>query len=472
MLPEQYICDNNTQSGAAWDLFREAAKYFYENPEPKFTFIGELDPIFARANWADLSPTLELSNDIIGASVASELGKIGSNEVLMETINRGTVQMFNRTWQDVKETQKMLEALELDGFTAASSPVVVNTMQLIAGSPQCQFYFVNDVYNPIYNPNPIQITYQPTWNSQSKQLFFEAGIIKHLTFGIDTISNIHAPNEYCYAFVEGHTYSLTDPDKTYYAYIDGGSTLADDAFWNLSETPLPFNYNGSYMLLAFLVGREINGQRNVTRMFGFTEILPGQITTDMIRSSDGNTYFDLVNNIVRGKFDFRDGLISSMIALTNNSGDNPNPYDVDIYLFDNIILVNGGSYYNVGDVVTLEFEVTLYPNNDRLLNIELVVDSISYGAISSFHVTKNQLAEHSDIIADFAGTVSPPNQQAVFDISSTLLPKNNNVTAGLQGDSAVNVGMWLGGTYTQALQGIANIIFYKDGTGKIGIFDV
>jgi hypothetical protein len=405
MLPEQYICDNNTQSGAAWDLFREAAKYFYENQEPKFTFIGELDPIFARANWADLSPklllggyinfsdtqfqpdgipirivgikdfinnpyypTLELSNDIIGASVASELGKIGSNEVLMETINRGTVQMFNRTWRDVKETQAMLEALELDGFTAASNPVVVNTMQLIAGSPQCQFYFVNGVYNPSSNPDPTPITYQPTWNSGTKQLVFPAGAIKHLTLGIDVISNVHSPNEYRYSRVGADTFSLTDPNKTYYAWIYAYASMpSQTGKWQLSETPPIFHNDNNYKLLAFLVGREINGQRNVTRVFGFTEILPGQITTDMIRSSDGKTYFDLVNNIVRGKFDFRDGLISSMIALTSSTG---------------------------------------------------------------------------------------------------------VVTAGLQGDNNTDVGMWLGGTYEQALNNVASVILRKSGTAKIGLFDV
>jgi hypothetical protein len=38
-------------------------------------------------------------------------------------------------------------------------------------------------------------------------------------------------------------------------------------------------------------------------MYGFTEILPGQITTDKIVSGDGNSYFDLVNN----KFNIGDG---------------------------------------------------------------------------------------------------------------------------------------------------------------------
>ncbi|MGG6549627.1 UNVERIFIED_CONTAM: hypothetical protein NY100_29845, partial [Prevotella sp. 15_C9] len=37
-LPDAYICNNSTKEGASWDMFREAAKYLYENEDPKFTF--------------------------------------------------------------------------------------------------------------------------------------------------------------------------------------------------------------------------------------------------------------------------------------------------------------------------------------------------------------------------------------------------------------------------------------------------
>ena len=53
-------------------------------------------------------------------------------------------------------------------------------------------------------------------------------------------------------------------------------------------------------------------------------------------------------------------------------------------------------------------------------------------------------------------------------ISSLIhLASNGQVTAGLQGDSTKNVGMWLGGTYQQALNGLAKIIFNKDGSGHL-----
>nr|MDD4729505.1 hypothetical protein [Dysgonamonadaceae bacterium] len=51
MLPDAYISDNATKTGASWDMFREAARCLYENEEQKFTFIGELQGLWAKENW-------------------------------------------------------------------------------------------------------------------------------------------------------------------------------------------------------------------------------------------------------------------------------------------------------------------------------------------------------------------------------------------------------------------------------------
>src|SRR5699024_46040 len=36
-MPQAYISDDDSRSGASWDMFREAIKYFYKNEYPKFT---------------------------------------------------------------------------------------------------------------------------------------------------------------------------------------------------------------------------------------------------------------------------------------------------------------------------------------------------------------------------------------------------------------------------------------------------
>jgi hypothetical protein len=54
MMPDAYICDDATKTGASWDMFREAVKYLYENEEQKFTFTGEMDGIWAKKDWLNI----------------------------------------------------------------------------------------------------------------------------------------------------------------------------------------------------------------------------------------------------------------------------------------------------------------------------------------------------------------------------------------------------------------------------------
>ena len=53
-LPDSYICDNATKTGAEWDMFKTAVRYMYENEDVKYTFKGELDGIWAKKNWENI----------------------------------------------------------------------------------------------------------------------------------------------------------------------------------------------------------------------------------------------------------------------------------------------------------------------------------------------------------------------------------------------------------------------------------
>jgi hypothetical protein len=59
-MPDQYICDNTTQTGASWDMFREAVKYLYEHENPRFSFTGEMDGIWAKQNWLNVGGKIVL----------------------------------------------------------------------------------------------------------------------------------------------------------------------------------------------------------------------------------------------------------------------------------------------------------------------------------------------------------------------------------------------------------------------------
>ena len=60
----------------------------------------------------------------------------------------------------------------------------------------------------------------------------------------------------------------------------------------------------TYFLTGILNSEDSDGGRSFVSLYGFTEILPGRITTDKIVSSDGLTYFDLLNGVIGGKIRF------------------------------------------------------------------------------------------------------------------------------------------------------------------------
>jgi hypothetical protein len=191
MMPEAYICDNDTQSGASWDMFREAVKYMYENEEQKFTFTGELDGIWVKKNWPSIggkirsggyvlfsdnqfqpdgvlirivgikdfinnpySPKIELSNDVAGTSITSDLRKIETNEVIVDDLHNNAIRFTKRQFRDARETIGMLEKALLGKFTDSITPITVQTMAMLVGDESLQFRFVNSTTNPETVPNP------------------------------------------------------------------------------------------------------------------------------------------------------------------------------------------------------------------------------------------------------------------------------------------------------------------------------
>lgn len=63
-LPDAYICDNASKSGASWDMLRKCVRYLYDNEQPRYSFKGDIDAIWAENNWDAVNPYFR-----VGASV-------------------------------------------------------------------------------------------------------------------------------------------------------------------------------------------------------------------------------------------------------------------------------------------------------------------------------------------------------------------------------------------------------------------
>lgn len=328
-LPDAYICNNSTKEGASWDMFREAAKYLYENEDPKFTFKGELDSIYSKKRWLSIggkiklggyilfkdpqfipegikiritsikeyihrpySPIIELSNTTTGATVSSELNKIESNEVKTDNQYKNSIQFTKRRFRDAKETISMLNDALLH-FSGSISPISVQTMSLLVGDESLQFRFVNN------KNNPTQVEYLVTYDSKKKVLSAPGGILQHMTIGIDTLSSGHKASEYKFWDIEKYTSPTLTETVGYYLYVKANKNGTTGSYV-LSKNAIKLEgVEGYYHFLVGILNSEFEEDRSFVELFGFTEILPGRITTDRIVSSDGLNFMDFVNNAFR-----------------------------------------------------------------------------------------------------------------------------------------------------------------------------
>lgn len=331
MLPAAYICDNATKTGASWDMFRQGVKYLYDNEEQKFTFTGELDGIWAKKDWLNIggmiklggfvqfsderfqpegvlvriigikdyinnphSPEIELSNSTVGRTVSSDLRKIESNEVVMDTLHKEALQFTKRRYRDSMETIEMLGDALLDNFSNSINPIAVKTMAMLIGDKSLQFEFVNSM------TNPSPVVHNVTYNQATKVLSVPAGIIQHYTLGIDTISSSHAAGEYKFWSLPAFTTpTLTDGTKKYYLYAKVSKTAKTGTFYISEQAIAMEGVAGYYHLLMGVLNSEYDGERSYVSLYGFTEVLPGQVITNKVASANGKNFMDFLNNAFR-----------------------------------------------------------------------------------------------------------------------------------------------------------------------------
>ena len=333
-LPDEYICDNTHKSGASWEMFRKAVKSLYEKEEQQLTFTGNLDGQWAKTDWDNIGgkiklggyvsftapfltsaslvritaikdyvsrphePEITLSNSVTGGGISSQLGKIAPDEEKTENYYQENCKFTKRRFRDAQATIAALDEALMTNFTTSINPVAVQTMALLVGDESLQFIFVDASDN--------KKEHNFNYDNSTKILSTEAGIIKHLTLGINTISNAHATSEYKHWNISSfESPALTEATKKYYLYAKCSKTDKSGVFY-LSDTAIAFDGNTDYYLLVGILNAEYEGERSFATLYGFTEILPSRITTDKVISSDGKTYIDLVNGIIAGSLKFYD----------------------------------------------------------------------------------------------------------------------------------------------------------------------
>ena len=349
-MPNAYICDDNTKTGASWEMMKEACKYLYENRTDMFTFTGDLDGIWAKKNWVNVggrlkmgayinfsdtefqrtpvairivglkeyvnnpySPQIELSNKVQGHSFVSEMRKLQNQEVYFGELNKRTQSLTKRSWRDAQETIKQIEAA-FPEYTKSIVPATVQTMMALIGNKSTQFDFVVSKTNPVETPHTLY------FDKNSKQINAGSGWLKHFTLGTTDINPNRDANSYKYwnipAFISGR---LDDNAKTYYLYIKASKTTETGEFI-LSENKIDIEQEaGFYHFLYATVNSEYEGERGIAKLNGFTEITGGQIKTDKITSGNGEQYIQLFDDHIEIKANLKitDGNKTEIKQLVN-----------------------------------------------------------------------------------------------------------------------------------------------------------
>ncbi len=333
-LPQQYIADNENKIGAEWDMFREGARYLYEHEDQKFTFKGELQGLWARQNWVAIgnkivvggyvlftdnhfandgvlirivgikeylnspySPTLEISTTVSAKTVSSALREIGNKDIEISEVKKEAIAFSKRRYRDSLETIQMLQGA-IEGFGDSISPVTIQTMMMLVGDKSLQFAFIRSVDDPVKTSDTI------SYDSDSRQLKIGVSAIMHYTIGVRSIQpegTIGTSNYLKWALPQYASEVLGNQDVPYYLYAKVSKSEQSGEFL-LSETGIGMeSVDGYYHLLVGLLNSEYDGIRGFVPMYGFTEVSPGQVATDVIRDSEGNLIIDLARAKITAK---------------------------------------------------------------------------------------------------------------------------------------------------------------------------
>lgn len=331
-LPSEYIAT------AEEELMKSAVRYLHEELRPKVTYKAELDGIYAQKNWGSIGsklnlgqfvhltdtslgvddkvritgirtslskeykPRITLSNNVQAPSFASTIGKLESEEVKRSDEIREVRREASRSLsQATAVTGGLIEALK-DRFTDGISPLMVKTMQLLVGDPSLQFLFVK-------SPTSGEaISLDLSYDEGRELLSVGAGFLRHMTLGIKSVSPSHALSEYRVWKLAKYEYSVRKDIKNIYLYACCEESTDVGHFEAREEAVSNMQDGGMYYFLVGILGPLPD--RSFTRLYGFTEVLPGQIRTEKIATPDGSAYFDLQSGVIASKsirFVYTDG---------------------------------------------------------------------------------------------------------------------------------------------------------------------
>ncbi|GIM60062.1 hypothetical protein CAPN008_01120 [Capnocytophaga canis] len=433
MLPKAYIEDRTTQSGASFDLLNEAVKYLYENEQDKFSFTNQLDGIWAKKNWVNVggklklggyvnftdpafapngsliriirikdfinnpeNPEIELSNEIVTGGVSAVLNKVKQQEVVIETTKSQVIDYTKRRFRDVEETEKMIQKA-FTKFGKGINPATIHTMQMIVGDKALQYRFVTS------RTAPTEVSFGIHYDANARVITSPMAVLQHMTLGIDTLKPNRPASEYLFwdvlPFASG---VLNDGSKAYYIYIKASKT-AGTANLHLSEDVITMEQEAGYYYFLFgILNSEDEGTRGFTKMYGFVEITPSQITAQKFSSTDGSQFIELLPNRIK--------IVGDVTITDGNINQIKQSISPDLLSLENRVKAFSESIANQGEIYLRGTGRNRHAEPVLMINNQNVTGSTEYRGLKLFVINRQTLQVVEQHFYDVYGNTEHQNQ--------------------------------------------------------------
>lgn len=371
-MPDTYISDAENEA------LQETVKYLWENEQPQYSYRWQLDGIYAKRNWGAIrgyldcgyfvkfsdpqflpesvnvrivavkepvndlqSPEITIANKVSSRTLGSVINEIPTTAQTIDRKDKEIIKYAKRGWKDTQELIEAVKGMVDDFENSELSADVFKGMVGLFGSTSLQFQFLDDDWVTAINPF---MSFDP----QTKQFTCHATKVQHMTLGVDSVQPNRSLLEYKFWTVSEYISPiLTESSEPYFLYLKasktyqekGGRNIGEATFFISTEKIKLDDIEGYYTLwVGYLNSENMEGDRSFRTMYGYTEVLPGQITVDKLLSTSGALVIDLLNGVISAK---NGATIQGNIKFISNNG----------------------SYQDVGD----EFDKT----NDKIDNIQI-----------------------------------------------------------------------------------------------------
>lgn len=321
-MPDSYISDAENEA------LQETVKYLWEGEQPQYSYRWQLDGNYAKRNWgairgflnigyfvrfSDLqflpdavdvrivtvkepyndpqSPEITIANNVSSQTIGSIINEIPSVEQSIDRKDQEVREYAKRRWKDTQELIDNIMGMTDEFKENLLSALVFEGMIFRAGAASLQFRFLADDWNTSVEPDIY-------FDKANKKIHAPAAKIKHESIEINGVK----PYWVAPAYISDNLTQTTTP---YYLYLKCsrdlavvGGRLTGEAIYFISDQKIKLeDIEGFYVFwVAFINSENEEKDRSFSTMYGLAELLPGQLTVDTIRSSDGGSYWKALKN--------------------------------------------------------------------------------------------------------------------------------------------------------------------------------